>query len=187
MSLSPSASASPPSSPSTISQQMGFASFGSQPRPKSKSKGKRKREEVSGSGSNMMPLGLRRAPGGNGEIVRRGSGEGVAGKEAEATRVVGGEEEKQQMRHRLPARLPQPTNDKSPPPLPNLTHHQPPLPALPPKHPPHTTTPLPLSETTPEHDWAALRRGMRVPSGDIAYFDWGFVGDPWRDLVDRGG
>ena len=33
-----------------------------------------------------------------------------------------------------------------------------------------------------QYDWHALRRGIRDENGDVAYFDWRFVEDPWRGM-----
>ena len=36
-------------------------------------------------------------------------------------------------------------------------------------------------------EWAALRKGVRDEQGDVAYFDWSFVEDPWEGLGSGGG
>jgi hypothetical protein len=33
-----------------------------------------------------------------------------------------------------------------------------------------------------QDDWAALRRGVRNARGDMVYFDWSFLEDPWAGL-----
>ena len=35
-------------------------------------------------------------------------------------------------------------------------------------------------------EWAALRSGVRDEHGDVAYFDWSFVEDPWAGPGGRG-
>ena len=37
-------------------------------------------------------------------------------------------------------------------------------------------------EGEPRIDWAVLRWGMRNERGDMVYFDWSFLEDPWKDL-----
>lgn len=165
------------------------------PSPSGTGRGKGKRDEgVHGSGSNTLPLGTPGAHrgGGGGVNVDEGSERGgngthsarkKTGKErrfdavkegdadsfpAETSKRAAASPEAQQ---NTPAFSPAPSH-------PSLPLQPPPAQPLPSR--PGGMAPAPAPRTD-EGAWK-LRKGVVVANGDVAYYDAGFVEDPWRGL-----
>ena len=157
-----------------MAQMMGFSNFGSKPKPQSK---KRKRELAqlatsgpgaeSGSGSNTMPLGNPRR--------KHTAALDSSSKDMERNMInlkeedsgSGGPNRSLQAPNTNVSHISQPTLPDSARPLPHGTGRK----------------PSGSGEQQSQHDWHALRKGVRDRRGDIAYYQPSFVEDPWKDLV----
>lgn len=156
-----------------MAQMMGFSDFGSKPKPQSK---KRKRELAqlatsgpgteSGSGSNAMPLGNPRR--------KHDTGPNSPAKDGERDRCTSKD---QGFRIGCPDRSMQAPNT-------NVSY-------ISQSTPRESTRPELIGnergssareQQQSQHDWHALRKGVRDSRGDIAYYHPSFVEDPWKDL-----
>ena len=156
-----------------MAQMMGFSKFGSKPKPQSK---KRKRELAqlatsgpgaeSGSGSNTMPLGnsRRKQHEGADSLVKVGGGDKITLKGEGLS--SGGFGRSWQVPNQHEDGFSQAKSR-------NQAERALSIDAQ---------TPSNIGAQQSQHDWHALRKGMRDGRGDIAYYDSSFVEDPWKDL-----
>ena len=157
-----------------MAQMMGFSNFGSKPKPQSK---KRKRELAqlatsgagaeSGSGSNAMPLGNPRR--------KNATAPDSSAKDEQRDMVTSNDDGS--WNGRPDQSMHAPHTDASH--LPQSTLRESARPVLEGKERKSYTT----GEQKLQHDWHALRKGVRDSRGDVAYYDHSFVEDPWKQLV----
>ena len=158
-----------------MAQMMGFSNFGSKPKPQSK---KRKRELAqlatsgpgadSGSGSNAMPLGNPRRKHDTGpDSSTKGRGRDTVDMKDEGSGNV---------RPNWSMQVP---NTDAGQLFSQATLRESARPVL------HSNERISSGsgEQKSQHDWHALRKGVRDSRGDVAYYDPSFVEDPWKDLV----
>lgn len=165
----------PPPSDAALAATMGFSAFGSQ-------QPQRKKRKTAASGGNSTPLG---DTAGKRMMVSRGAGMAVKGameEEGEEGKVVdtaGGKEDVTFLDRDADVGSEATDNAAARRRISCST----------------TTTPIPTygsprddrnkGEERSEkgfagHTWAEWRRGVRDPrTGDVAFFDWSFVEDPW--------
>ncbi|KAL8696963.1 MAG: hypothetical protein Q9201_007390 [Fulgogasparrea decipioides] len=145
-----------------IAQAMGFSSFGAQPRPKAKRRKMGHETVAGGSAGDTIPFGKRDGGAKLAEAARRGNGGRMVA--VETTSTEGGERGLDDAEAGMED-------------IPGAS-----LPSRQQRGGPEARSGDRSQSGFENHTWAEWKSGVRDEKGDLAFFDWSFVEDPWEGL-----